>query len=35
MKIDIIQVIGMIVFIAFSFFWIGHDYYKNKTNSKK
>ena len=35
MKIDIIQVIGMIIFIAFSFFWIGHDYHKNKTNNTK
>ena len=35
MKIDIIQVIGMIIFTAFSFFWSGHDYHKNKTNNKK
>ena len=32
---SIIEVIGMMIFIAFSFFWIGHDYHKNKTNNKK
>ena len=32
---SIIEVIGIIIFTAFSFFWIGHDYCKNKTNNKK